>query len=369
MEKGDAMNELEKARETINVIDEQIADLYVRRMDAAKQVAAYKKEHNLPVFDPVREKQLIAGETAKVKDPAYRDSYGEFLQFLMDQSKVLQKTILSKGKTAYCGVPGAFAHQVCQRLFPHTEITGCASFEEVLRLVAEHEVEQGILPLENSYSGLVGEVMDGLMNYPVYITEVVDEQIQQCLLGVPGATLKDVQTVYSKDQALAQCAPFVKALGAAPVPYPNTALAAKDVAKSKDKSKAAIGAKENAMLYGLDVLVENIESDKENTTRFLVVKAAPNAQMYPQQSVLFSVSNTPGALASVISVLAKYGLNMDCLQSRPRKNKPFEYFFYLQITSGADEETIRRCMEEIEPLCQELKWLGSYPARGKDEEA
>lgn len=361
------MNQLEDVRKEIDEIDEQLARLFEKRMQASSEVAQYKIAHDMPVFDAAREKVVIANSEARIHDEDLKEDYGRWIQKLMDISKKKQRQIMCANTVAYCGVEGAFAHSVTRRLFPYADQKACKSFDEVFKAVCQNKAAYGVLPLENSNSGLVGEVMDGLLNYPVYINQVVDERIEQCLLGTKDAVLTDVKWVYSKDQALWQSKDFLDSLDVETVAYPNTAVAAQYVAHENDKSKAAIGSRENASLYGLSILAENIESDSSNTTRFLVISTKENHELGDHCSLLISVNSSVGSLAKAINVISAFGLDMDCLQSRPRKGHPFEYFFYIQADRKTGRENLDACLQALRPVCVINKWLGSYSITRKED--
>lgn len=354
------MNKLENARETINRIDAEMAALYEERMRAARDVAEYKEENGLPIFDPAREEAVILRNAARIENPEFRGMYQKFLQFLMDQSKDYQKSLLSRDIVAYAGVEGAFSHMISQKLFADNPKLAFNSFEDVINAVVDKRAEFGVIPFENTSSGLVGEVLDLLRTSPVYIREVADLKVDQCLLGLPEASLKDIEWVYSKDQALMQSREFLESLGVQTVPYPNTALAAQFVAREGDVTKAAIGARENAALYNLKVLASHIESTAENTTRFLVIGDEPSRGDGDHMSFLLSINDEPGSLARVINVVSAHGLNMDCLQSRPDKDRPFEYFFYIQCTGDLSGENIRSLEEDLAGMTSSFKVLGRY---------
>lgn len=196
---------------------------------------------------------------------------------MISESCDYQRALLAKGKVGYAGIEGAFSHMVAKRLFhDHTLVAYsisrmCFKPWSIKDRIWRHS-------FENTNSGLVGEVLDALLKYPVFIEQVWDQKIEQCLLGIEGATLKDIEWVYSKDQALNQSREFIQSLNAQPVAYPNTALAAQYVAMQRDKTKAAIGAKENAALYNLNILASRIEENSENTTRFLVISRERNQE-------------------------------------------------------------------------------------------
>lgn len=361
------MNQMEESRQTIDSIDQQIAKLYEQRMDAVKTVLKYKKENDLPILDKRREKAVIEKSIQNMPNPEYVPFYKEFVKSVMKNSREYQQSLLSQDIIAYCGVKGAFAHLVSDRLFPGNPKKGFKSFDEVFQAVVDRKVQYGVIPLENTNSGLVGEVLDGLLKYPVYVRKMADQKIEQCLLGVPGATLKDIHYVYSKDQALMQADEFLKQLNVQTVAYPNTAMAARYVADEQDIHKAAIGAKENANLYDLEILATKIEANPENTTRFLVIGREPQTNG-DHFSLLFTLPHKSGSLSNIIRIIAEYGLNMDSIQSRPRKGKQFEYFFFIEIDENINEPNTQACLKEVEEACAYYKVLGTYPIEGYKEE-
>ncbi|WP_304002232.1 chorismate mutase [Faecalicoccus pleomorphus] len=356
------MNKLENARKTINQIDQEMAALYEKRMNAVQEVLAYKKENGLPVFDASREQEVIERNLERIQNPDYKLFYKEFLHHVMENSKDYQKTLLSEDVVAYAGVQGAFSQIMAQRLYPENRKLNLKNFDEVFKSVVEKKAQYGVIPFENTNSGSVGEVLDALLEYPVYIQGIYDLKVEQCLLGTMDATLKDIEWVYSKDQALWQAKDFLKGLGVQTVSYPNTAMAAQYVASEQDKTKAAIGAKENAQLYGLKVLASQIEAHTENTTRFLVIGLEPRNKG-DRFSVILSVKHQSGSLARIIEIIARYHINMESIQSRPIKGKPFEYFFFIEM--DGDLNNAQACLKDIEKNCESLKVLGTYALGGK----
>ena len=351
------MNKLENARKTINQIDQEMAALYEKRMNAVQEVLAYKKENGLPVFDASREQEVIERNLEHIQNPDYKLFYKDFLHHVMENSKDYQKTLLSEDVVAYAGVQGAFSQIMAQRLYPENRKLNLKNFDEVFKSVVEKKAQYGVIPFENTNSGSVGEVLDALLEYPVYIQGIYDLKVEQCLLGTMDATLKDIEWVYSKDQALWQAKDFLKELGVQTVSYPNTAMAAQYVASEQDKTKAAIGAKENAQLYGLKVLASQIEAHTENTTRFLVIGLEP-LNKGDRFSVILSVKHQSGSLARIIEIIARYHINMESIQSRPIKGKPFEYFFFIEM--DGDLNNAQACLKDIEKNCESLKVLGTY---------
>lgn len=361
------MNLLEKARADIDKIDQEMAALYEKRLEAVEDVLRYKLENSMDVLDSSREKLILERNVNYIKNPKYKDLYLNFQKYVMAASREYQQSLMAKEVVAYSGIEGAFAHMACKKIFPHNPLLQFNNFEDVFQAVTNRKAQFGVIPFENTNSGLVGEVLDALLEYPVYIQSVFDLKIEQCLLGIKGASLKDIEWVYSKDQALAQARIFLKGLQAKPVPYPNTALAAQFVAKEQDKTKAAIAAKENAALYDLEVLASNIEENNTNETRFLVIGLQPNP-IGERFSLIISVLNEPGALGKVVEIVSRHGLNMCSIQSRPRKGKPFEYFFYIELEQTQKKEQLEACIAELENNCEQIKILGAYPMERDSEQ-
>lgn len=350
------MNQLTKARNKINEIDEKMALLFEERMKAVEDVIAYKIENDLPVFDEKREKEVIEINAQRVGDPGLVPYYKEYIQDLMKVSKKYQNAILNQGVYGYQGSQGAFAQIALNQLFPQGKQKNYNTWEEVVLGVMHHEIEAGILPFENSYTGEVGEVLDLLFNYNIYIQKIYDLKVDQNLLGIKGSTLQEIQTVYSHHQALSQCAKYLKPFHFDCVAYPNTALAAQYVSEQQDPSKAAIAAKETADLYGLEVLASEINTSKDNTTRFIVI----GNQLNPKGnyiSLVFTVSHESGQLAKVMQVIASYGYNMENIRSRSIKEKSFQYYFYIELI-GEYNDQLKMMLEKCKQYCDHLKVVG-----------
>ena len=351
------MNKLEQARTQIDAIDREMAKLYEARLDAVKDVIAYKIENDLPILDSGREQVVIEKNLQFIQNPDYKEYYESFIKFIMKESKAYQRTLQSHDKVGYCGVEGAFGHMVSEKLFPSNPKVGVSSFEEVFQMVVHSDVQYGVIPFENTNSGLVGEVLDLLMEYPVYIQSIYDQKIEQCLANSGQYIKRCGLGLFEGSNALSQSKEFLKELNVQTVAYPNTAMAAQYISAQQDVHKAAIGAKENAELYGLKVLATNIQENATNTTRFLVIGLKPQMQGN-RFSMVLSVKHESGALAKIIDCIAKNGLNMESIQSRPMKNKPFEYFFFVEIEG--DMSKANDCIREVQSVCESVKVLGAY---------
>lgn len=353
------MNTLEHARNIIDEIDRQMAELFERRMQAVEQVIAYKWEHGLPILDAGREQQVIERNCKRIEKKEYEPFYIDYIRALMEISKRYQRTLVNRNKIGYQGTEGAFQHIAVRRLFGDAQGVTYATFEEVFRAVQDGEIAYGVIPFENSYTGEVGEVLDLLWKYDCYITDIYDLRIHQNLLVNHGATMQDIRQVYSMHQALSQCQDFLSNHDFEVVPYPNTALAAKYVKESGDVHKAAIASEEAAELYDLDVLVRNINTSAENTTRFIVIgRGLP--QGGNRFNVLFTVSHDPGQLAKIMQLVGSLGFNLESIKSRPLRNEPWQYYFYMEVVGNLGEQKSKELIEQLRANCKEVKILGGY---------
>lgn len=354
------MNQLEKARQEINRIDGEMARLFEERMAAVEEVVSYKMERDLAVEDLAREQVVIDKNTALVQREIYRPYYREWVSKTLELSRRYQRHVMGKDRIGYQGTQGAFSHIALRRLFgDNVKEMAYATFEKVFLAVEEGDVAYGVIPFENSYTGEVGEVFDLLFTHPVSICGMYDLPITQNLLGLPGATLQDIRKVYSHHQAISQSQEFIRSLGLEAIPYPNTATAAKFVKETGDKSIGAIASQETAALYGLDVLKEGINTSNQNTTRFIVLCREPQ-KGGNRFNLLFTVDHLAGSLAGVIAVIGKFGFSLESIKSRPVKNVPWQYYFYVEIIGDLGEEKARQMLSTLEKECKELKLLGSY---------
>ena len=360
------MDKLEKARILINEADKGIAELFCKRMDAARLVAEYKMERGLPVLDEARENAVIAKNSALIEDEELRAYYVNFIKYTMELSRSFQHKLISGAKIAYSGIPGAFASLAAREIFPDAEHIAYSDFESAYNACVNGECDSVVLPIENSYAGEVGQVMDLIFSGTLYINGVMGLAVTQNLLGVPGARLEDITEAISHPQALEQSAVYLRGHGITPVSFSNTALAAKHVAELGDKSVAAIAGDEAAELYGLEVLAHGINQSNMNTTRFATLSRVENKRTgRPDDNfmLVFTVKHEAGARAEAINIIGKYGYNMRGLHSRPMKELMWQYYFYLEAEGDIRSADGEAMMAELSTVCDKLKLVGSYEVR------
>ncbi|MBQ9189604.1 MAG: chorismate mutase [Clostridia bacterium] len=355
-------NQLEQARETINAVDAKMAALFAERMAAVADVAAYKREHGLPIYDAEREKAVLQRGAARYGDDETRVFYSMFLQDVMDVSKRYQQVLSEGMRVAYSGVIGAFANIAVRRIFPDALAVGYPDFASAYAAVQNGECECAVLPVENSYAGVVGQVMDLMFEGDLFVNGLYALPVAQNLLGVRGARLSDVKKVVSHPQALAQCADYIRLHGWETETAVNTAVAAKDVAKAGDPSTAAIASAETAEVYGLDILDHDINESSANTTKFAVFSRIETQPKTDEGKflLLFTVNDVAGALAKAINVIADHGFNMKVLRSRPVRMRDWQYYFYVEAEGDETAENGRAMLDELAGVCETLKIAGHY---------
>ncbi len=358
------MNSLEEARKIINEVDAKMAELFEKRMSAARTVAEYKMEHGLKIYDAAREEEVIRRNSELIDDTELREYYVNFLKNNMAVSRSYQDRVMSGMKVAFCGTEGAFAHIATCKLFPTARKIAYPDFVSAYRSVENGECDVALLPVENSYNGEVGQVTDLMFSGSLYVNSMTDLAVTQDLLCVEGATLSDIKTVISHPQALGQCSDFIREHGFETEEYTNTALAAKYVSEHGDKSIAAIASAEAAEIFGLCVLERNINASRSNTTRFAVFSRAENQISSKKSDVhtvlLFTVRNEAGALAEAIHIIGKHGFNMQSLRSRPMKDLLWQYYFYVEAEGNINTYSGREMMRELENYCDKLKSVGTF---------
>ena len=360
------MDRLKQAREIINEVDAEMARLFVRRMEAVAMVADHKKEHGLPVLDEAREEEVIRRGAARVEDDELRAYYVNFIRNNMAISRAYQHKLLKGMRVAYSGTEGAFAHIATGKLFPEAERVAYSDFTTAYRAVENGECDAVVLPIENSYNGDVGQVTDLMFSGNLYVNAILDLAVTQDLLVLPGTSKNEIRTVLSHPQALGQCAEYIRKMHWDPREYGNTALAAKCVAETGDRSVAAIASADAAAVFGLEVLERNINESRSNTTRFAVFSRAENLQERTRMGqhfiMVFTVKNEAGCLARAIDVIGQYGFNMRNLRSRPMKELLWQYYFYVEADGNIHTEQGQAMLLELGAFCDRLKVVGTYSA-------
>ncbi len=256
----------------------------------------------------------------------------------------------------YQGVPGAFSHRVLKDNFPNSHEISFLSFEEVFEAVKLGNIDYGIIPVENSNTGEINDVLDLLKHYNCYIKKTYILKIDQNLLGIKGSNISNIKEVFSHPQGFLQSRLYLKNKHWKETPFYNTAISAKHVYENNNPEYAAIGSIETASLYNLDILEEKINDNDHNFTKFIIIsnKLSEKGNKY---SLLFSLSHEVGSLSKIILTISKYNFNMLNIKSRPNKIEPWQYYFYIEIEGNELSEEI---IKELLSNSIEFKILGRY---------
>ena len=271
----------------------------------------------------------------------------------------------SNVRVAYTGVEGAFAHIAAGKIMPDATRVSYHSFRSAYMAVVNGECDYAVLPIENSFAGEVGQVMDLLFEGDLYIRGIYSLHVTQNLLGVKGSSEATVKKVISHYQALDQCCEYLGRMGYETETATNTAAAAKQVALMKDERIAAIASLETAKLYGLDVIKANINDVADNTTKFAVLERRMSeiidrdSDKIDVYAIMFTIPNEPGGLAKILMTLVIFGYNMRVIRSRPLKGHNWTYYFYTE--AEGDKSSLGQAMiEGLKKNCQMVKVLGHY---------
>ena len=356
------MENIEEYRKAINDIDGQMAELFKKRMAISKNIADYKKELGLPVKDEKREEQIYARCAERIDDPEIESYYVNFQKNVIDLSCEYQTRLMEGIRVSYSGVEGAYAYMAAKKMFPGAQLIACSNFGPAYNAVLEGKADFAVLPLENSYAGDVGAVMDLAFDGPLYVNRVCNLNVEHSLIGVPGATIADIKTVVSHPQALMQCSEFLQENSQIQqISTENTAVSAQAVKNGGDPSHAAIGREACAGLYGLEVLKDDIVDDPSNTTRFIIVSSK---KIYSEDadrvSIVFEASHQTGSLYSLLSHIIHNDLNMTKIESRPVPGKAWEYRFFVDFEGNLSEASVKNALRGIIEEAIYFKILGNY---------
>ncbi|NCB62079.1 MAG: bifunctional chorismate mutase/prephenate dehydratase [Clostridia bacterium] len=381
------MNELDALRREIDAVDKNLTALFLKRMELVGQVGVYKQSNGIPVLDAAREGEVLAKKAALADDPAEKADITALFEAIMAISRRRQRRLVreagnedfgriaaavsaarvppARPRILYQGEPGAYAEEGVVRFFGES----CArsrvdTWEEIFLALREGYADYGVLPIENNSTGAINQVYDLLASYGAYIVGEQTVKVEHCLMAPKGARVEDIRAVYSHEQGLLQCADYLKAHPAwALSPRLNTAESAKYVAGQNDKAAAAIGSRRAAMLYGLDILAECINSNAENYTRFVVV--SPVMELRPDRnkiSALFVLPHRSGALYAILSIFAVNGLNLLKLESRPISGRSWEYQFFADFAGDLHDPAMDGILRELSQTAEHFRVLGNYRA-------
>ncbi len=374
--------ELEQMKQQLADIDAEMSRLFAQRMNLSGEVAkARAADGLLPDTAGMRDARARFQELAGTE---LEDYAGVLYGTLQDVSQSYQAALM-KGESPLCGqiqqaltstpqlfpekatvacqgVEGAYAQIAVQKLFREPSISYVKSFEAVFSAIANGFCQYGVLPLENSTAGSVNKIYDLMMEYNFCIVRSVRLKVDHNLMALPGAKLEDIKEVISHEQAIAQCADFLRSHPGMHVTVcENTAVAAKMVAESGRKDIAALSSHACGELYGLKPLAEGVQDQGNNHTRFICI--GKKLEIFPgadRTSVMLTLNHKPGALYRIMARINALSINMTKLESRPLPDRDFEFMFYFDLDTSVYSPRFIQLMADLETVCETFRYLGSY---------
>ena len=377
--------DLKESREKIDKIDKEIARLFEERMEVATDVAAYKRSTGKKVLDPVREEEKIQALRALTDNEFNKTGIEDLFRQIMSISRKYQYQMLGAEndveqkfrqvdafdvdedtRIACFGEHGAYTEQAMEEVFgKNITAINRESFREVMEMVANGEAKYGVLPIENSSTGGITDVYDMLLDYDVTVVAEHVVKVEQALMGLKGTKLEDIRTVYSHPQGILQCSKFLeKHPQIVAKTFASTSGSARKVAEEGDKTQAAIASKRAAEIFGLDVIQESINFEKNNYTRFIVIS---NQKIFLSNankiSLSFEIKHEAGALYNMLSSFYYNNLNLTKIESRPIENKSWEYRFFVDIEGNLNDPCVGNALASISEFANKLVVLGNITTK------
>lgn len=376
------MDKLGELRHELDEIDDQIAALYQRRMEISGEVGQFKVETGRKVFDRQREKDKLTDVVSKVSGEFNKKGIQELYQQLMSMSRKLQYQQLvqagalgrlpfiriddldkQNARVVFQGTEGAYSQAAMQQFFGEdVNSFHVRTFREAMEAIEEGSADYAVLPIENSTAGPVIEMYDLLDEFENYIVAETILPIVHTLSGLPGAKLSDINRVYSKTEALMQTSRFLDDHSDwQKISVVNTAIAAKKVLEDNDITQAAVCSSYAAKAHGLSILVDEINDDADNSTRFIVVT---NQKVFLKNaskiSIRFELPHQSGSLYGILSHFIYNNLNMTKIESRPIKGRPWEYCFFVDFEGNLEEPAVKNAIRGLREEAKNLNILGNY---------
>lgn len=355
MEKNPA---LERFRRRIDAIDDQLLKLLNERGKVAKDIGRVKAKNGDSVLAASRESEILTRLESRNKGPVPSEAIGDIFQTIFTTCRSLQKRVT----VAYFGPEATFTHQVAIKHFGRDcEFIAVPSISDVFFEVERKRADFGVVPIENSTEGVVNHTLDMFTESDLKIVAEREEAISQNLLSISGK-LKNIKTVYSHPQALAQCRKWLDSHLPGVAIHSSASTSDAAVHATLDGSVGAIASLLASQIYHLKPVALNIEDSPDNATRFLVIgQTLTTATGKDKTSLMLSVKDRVGALYDILQPFRQAGVNLTKIESRPTKKKAWEYIFFVDFIGHQSEKRVQAAIKGLEPQCNHLKVLGSYP--------
>ena len=350
---------LEELRKKIDATDDKIVRLIAERIKQSKSIGVEKHKNGKPIEDTAREQKVLAhiktiARTEGINEKEIENIYRQIFKSSKDAQGIV---------VAFQGELGAYSEEACYQYFgPSVTVKPCENLDVVFHLVEQDEVPYGVVPIENSLEGTVNRAYDLLLNSNLKVCGELEVRIMHCLIANPESSLDTIKKVYSHPQALAQCQTFLRHLGFELIPASDTAGSVKLIKEQHLTDAAAIASRRAAEIYNMKILAGEIADNPNNFTRFFVLAkhdSPPTGK--DKTSIVFSVKHRPGTLYAAIKEFADNKLNLTKIESRPTRQKAWEYNFYLDFEGHHQDKVVKDTLTKLETHSLFLKVLGSYP--------
>ena len=355
--------DLEPLREKIDGLDRQLVELINQRLTLAAEIGRIKRGAGGEIYVPEREDAVLRKVTGQNQGPIKSEALRAIYREIMSAAIALEKPLA----VAYLGPEASNTYAAAMRKFgASVDYQPIATIADIFTAVEKGEADLAVIPIENSTEGSVRETLDSFVESDLKIVAQIYLEITHALIA--RSPLARIERVYSKDQALAQCRHWLQRHlpHAQLVDAPSTARAVQ-IAK-EDPTAAAVASELAAEYYDVPVVARSIQDKSDNTTRFFVLGRKPAGPVGGGKDVtsfLVSLGDEAaahsGALLKMLMPLAERGINLSKIESRPSKKRPWDYYFFLDVTGHHDDPAMKAAIAQLRTFCPMVKWLGSYP--------
>ncbi len=356
--------DLNPIREKIDQLDHQLVEIINQRLELAAEIGRIKRSTGGEIYVPEREDAVLRKVTATNRGPVKNEALQAIYRELMSAAIALEKPLM----IAYLGPEASNTHAAAMKKFgASVEYHAMTSVSDIFTAVEKGETDYAVIPIENSTEGSVREALDSFVESDLKIVAQIYLEVTHAL--ITNSQLEKITQVYSKDQALAQCRHWLQRhLPHAQLVEASSTSRAVQIARDEE-GVAAIAGELAAQHYGVPVLVKNIQDKADNTTRFFVIgrkPAGPVGGGKDISSFLISLGDEAashsGALLKMLMPMAERGVNLSKIESRPSKKRPWDYYFFIDVTGHYDDPAMKEALTDLKQFCPLVKWLGSYPA-------
>ena len=350
---------LEDLRRKIDEADAQIVRLIAERIRIAKEIGGEKRQRGKQIEDTEREQTVLENvRTIAQKENINQEDIESIYRQIMAVSKGMEGMAV-----AFQGERGAYSEEAAFHFFGSSiQVKPCESVDDVFRVVENGEAPFGIVPIENSLEGSISRSYDLLLDSRLRVCGETELRVVHCLIASPETRLDLIKKVYSHPQALGQCRAFLKHLDCELIPTYDTAGSVKMIKEKGITDGAAVASTRAAEIYGMQIIAREIEDNPNNFTRFFILAKQDSPPTgNDKTSIVFSVKHRPGALYEFLRKLASRNINLTKIESRPTRQKPWEYNFYLDFEGHREDEAAREALDSLEKTSLFVKILGSYP--------